>query len=50
MFAFGLGPLSLSQLSAFMSMNMDRHVKAHRELYENIAKGDTAKAAVTKAF
>jgi polyhydroxyalkanoate depolymerase len=38
------------QLSAFMSMNMDRHVKAHRELYENIAKGDTAKAAVTKAF
>jgi polyhydroxyalkanoate depolymerase len=38
------------QLSAFMAMNMDRHVKAHRELYENIAKGHTEKAAQTKAF
>lgn len=38
------------QLTAFMAMNMDRHVKAHRELYENIAKGETAKAAQTKAF
>ena len=38
------------QLAAFMSMNIDRHVKAHRELYENIAKGETAKAAMTKAF
>ncbi len=38
------------QLTAFMSMNIDRHLKAHRELYENLAKGDTAKAAMTKAF
>ena len=38
------------QLAAFMSMNMDRPVKAHRELYENIAKGEAAKAAQTKAF
>jgi poly(3-hydroxybutyrate) depolymerase len=38
------------QLTAFMAMNMDRHLKAHRELYENIAKGETAKAAQTKAF
>jgi len=38
------------QLTAFMSMNIDRHLKAHRQLYENIAKGDTAKAAMTKAF
>ena len=38
------------QLSAFMAMNMERHVKAHRELYENIAKGETEKAATTKAF
>jgi poly(3-hydroxybutyrate) depolymerase len=38
------------QLSAFMAMNMDRHVKAHRELYENIAKGEFEKAAITKAF
>lgn len=38
------------QLAAFMSMNMDRHLKAHRELYENLAKGEAAKAAQTKAF
>jgi polyhydroxyalkanoate depolymerase len=33
-----------------MSMNIDRHVKAHRELYDNLAKGEAAKAALTKAF
>jgi poly(3-hydroxybutyrate) depolymerase len=38
------------QLAAFMSMNMERHVKAHRELYENIANGNHEKAATTKAF
>jgi len=38
------------QLAAFMSMNIDRHIKAHRELYEHIAKGEEAKAAQTKAF
>jgi polyhydroxyalkanoate depolymerase len=38
------------QLAAFMSMNMERHLKAHRDLYENIAKGEHEKAAVTKAF
>ena len=38
------------QLAAFMSMNIDRHVKAHRELYANLAKGDAPKAAQTKAF
>jgi poly(3-hydroxybutyrate) depolymerase len=38
------------QLAAFMSMNIDRHVKAHRELYENIANGELEKAAATKAF
>jgi poly(3-hydroxybutyrate) depolymerase len=38
------------QLAAFMSMNMERHLKAHRELYENIAKGEEAKVAQTKAF
>jgi poly(3-hydroxybutyrate) depolymerase len=38
------------QLAAFMSMNMERHVKAHRELYENIANGNHEKAAITKAF
>jgi polyhydroxyalkanoate depolymerase len=38
------------QLAAFMSMNLDRHVKAHRELYENLANGEHVKAAQTKAF
>src|SRR6478736_2461855 len=38
------------QLAAFMSMNIERHIKAHRELYENLAKGEAAKAAQTKAF
>jgi polyhydroxyalkanoate depolymerase len=38
------------QLAAFMSMNIDRHVKAHRELYENLAKGEKEKAQITKAF
>jgi len=38
------------QLAAFMSMNIDRHVKAHRELYDNLVAGELAKAAVTKAF
>jgi poly(3-hydroxybutyrate) depolymerase len=38
------------QLAAFMSMNIDRHVKAHRELYENLTNGNEEKAAQTKAF
>ena len=38
------------QLAAFMSMNMERHLKAHRELYENLAHGTLEKAATTKAF
>ena len=38
------------QLSAFMSMNMDRHVKAHRDLYDNLAKGEHEKAKATKDF
>jgi len=38
------------QLAAFMSMNIDRHVKAHRELYDNLANGETEKAAIIKAF
>ena len=38
------------QLPAFMSMNIDRHVKAHKELYENLANGEHEKAAATKAF
>ena len=38
------------QLAAFMSMNVERHVKAHKELYENLANGELEKAAATKAF
>ncbi len=38
------------QLAAFMSMNIERHVKAHKELYENLANGEKEKAAATKAF
>ena len=38
------------QLAAFMSMNIDRHRKAHVELYENLAKGEAKKAQATKDF
>ncbi|TMI99078.1 MAG: polyhydroxyalkanoate depolymerase [Alphaproteobacteria bacterium] len=38
------------QLAAFMTMNIDRHVKAHRDLYDNLVAGELAKAARTKAF
>ncbi|MFZ0526122.1 MAG: polyhydroxyalkanoate depolymerase [Xanthobacteraceae bacterium] len=38
------------QLIAFMSMNVERHIKAHKELYDNLAAGELEKAAVTKAF
>jgi polyhydroxyalkanoate depolymerase len=38
------------QLAAFMSMNIDRHIKAHVQLYDDLAKGEHEKAAVTKAF
>ena len=38
------------QLAAFMSMNIERHLKAHRELYDLLAGGEHEKAQVTKAF
>jgi poly(3-hydroxybutyrate) depolymerase len=38
------------QLAAFMSMNLERHLKAHRDLYDNLAAGEHEKAQVTKAF
>jgi poly(3-hydroxybutyrate) depolymerase len=38
------------QLAAFMSMNLERHLKAHRDLYDNLAAGEYEKAQVTKAF
>jgi poly(3-hydroxybutyrate) depolymerase len=38
------------QLTAFMSMNIDRHVKAHIEMYRLLAEGDREKAGVVKKF
>lgn len=38
------------QLVAFMSMNMERHVEAHRKLYRHLAKGETAEADKIKHF
>ena len=38
------------QLSAFVSMNLQRHVKAHVELFENLAAGETDKADTAKTF
>jgi polyhydroxyalkanoate depolymerase len=38
------------QLAAFMSMNLDRHVKAHRTLYDDLSRGEIEKARTTKEF
>ncbi len=38
------------QLTAFMSMNLDRHVRAHADLFGHLLRGETDKAASTKAF
>ncbi len=38
------------QLTAFMSMNAERHIKAQIDLYHALAKGDAAQASTIKAF
>jgi poly(3-hydroxybutyrate) depolymerase len=38
------------QLTAFMSMNIDRHRKAHLDLYDALAKGDATRAETIKTF
>jgi poly(3-hydroxybutyrate) depolymerase len=38
------------QLTAFMSMNLERHMEAFRGLYRDLASGESEKAAVTRAF
>jgi poly(3-hydroxybutyrate) depolymerase len=38
------------QLSAFMSMNMERHREQHQRLYRHLAAGETAEAEKIKAF
>ena len=38
------------QLSAFMTMNMARHVRAHMDLFSHILKGELAKADANRKF
>ena len=38
------------QLSAFMSMNLARHMRAHQDLFQHIVQGDDAKAEATRTF
>jgi polyhydroxyalkanoate depolymerase len=38
------------QLTAFMSMNMERHVRAQMDLYKALAKGEQAQARTIKDF
>jgi poly(3-hydroxybutyrate) depolymerase len=38
------------QLTAFMAMNIERHRKAHLDLYRHLAEGETAKAMSIKFF
>ncbi|KAA5600470.1 polyhydroxyalkanoate depolymerase [Blastochloris sulfoviridis] len=38
------------QVSGFMTMNLDRHVDAHRELYMHMVRGDGDSAAKHKEF
>jgi poly(3-hydroxybutyrate) depolymerase len=38
------------QLSAFLSMNMERHKKAHQDLYDHLAHNQVAEAQAIKSF
>jgi polyhydroxyalkanoate depolymerase len=38
------------QLSAFMAMNFERHVRAHADLYRHLVNGEPDLAEATKAF
>lgn len=38
------------QVAAFMSMNLDRHVNAHRKLFSDLARNDRTSALATAAF
>jgi polyhydroxyalkanoate depolymerase len=38
------------QLTAFLSMNLGRHLSQHRDLYQALADGDAAKTAKIKEF
>ena len=47
--AAGCTPASCSSRS-FVSMNLERHLSAHRELYQHLVDGDEDVGEVTKAF
>ena len=38
------------QVASFVTMNPERHLSAHRELYQHLVEGDEERAAVTKDF
>ncbi len=38
------------QLTAFVSMNLERHIKSHMDLMEHLANGETDKAETIKTF
>ena len=38
------------QLSAFLSMNLDRHVRAHLDLHGHLTRGDLDRARATREF
>ena len=38
------------QLLAFMTMNLERHARSHLDMYNNLRKGDTAKAEAIRTF
>ncbi|QDM16211.1 polyhydroxyalkanoate depolymerase [Tardiphaga sp. vice352] len=38
------------QLTAFVSMNLERHIKSHVDLANHLAKGETEKAEIIKTF
>src|SRR4030081_2986836 len=38
------------QLTAFVSMNLERHIKSHVDLADHLAKGETKKAETIKTF
>jgi poly(3-hydroxybutyrate) depolymerase len=38
------------QLAAFVSMNLERHIKQHMDLASHLAKGENEKAAIIKTF
>ncbi|HLZ01859.1 MAG TPA: polyhydroxyalkanoate depolymerase [Bradyrhizobium sp.] len=38
------------QLAAFVSMNLERHIKQHVDLHNHLVKGEKEKAAVIKTF